>query len=469
MNSKTSEIDRIKAKYFNDLKSDSYIISYLFMEFKEKNDLKELNKYKSDTNADEYDTRYVRAVTNRIKMEIISVLTDKGKHFPQINPLENCETCFEVISEDIKIQVKVNEDKNIEEDYIWEVEIKGEFFVLEEYRNKILTKMLRCFEKKYCLIDDVSHEISLKAYPMLNKLENKLREYLLRFFIKKVGKNWWKKNTNSALQKKSLERKEGRDYVSILDMEIYSLDFKDLLELIVSNFEQLDNHNIVQTIEGIIRAKEDPELVELKASKLREKFESNWTKFFEKYITIEKFSQKWSRLYDIRCIVCHNSLIKLKTFIELTELYDVVFNNLEEIICAMGKESLSITEKTVILKEKKSSEYIEKIKNLKDMFLSKSDIQCIINRKSFILTKKNITCTINDNEFKDFVESNISQLEIISKIKNHEFQCEMDDENEETISEQEDDICIIYFEDIPTENMNSLKAEVETFGEYYLV
>lgn len=474
MDSKLSQLELLKNKYFRDIGNNSYKVLYLLIDFKNKDDLVEIESYKSETDENnEYDIKYVRAVTNRIKMELISVFTDQGRLYPEIKANESNESNFQLKTEDIQIDVKINGDKNVEGNFTWELVLEGEFFILETCRNKMLKKMMRYFENMYCLLDEISREISVRSYPLINGIENKLREYLLRFFIKKVGKNWWRKNTDDALDQKSKIRGNTRDFNGILKMEIYNLDFIDLLDLINKNFEKIDENNILQSLDAIINAKDKSELVELKASKLKEKFQNNWVKFFEKYITIEQFSEKWKQLYEIRCIVSHNSLIKLKTFISLIELYELVYNKLEEIISAMGKENLSVTEKASILREKESTEYIKNILNLDSFRIGKDDINSIIERNSFILNSRNIVAHIDEEKFKEFVSMNIRQLELIAEIKKYEFQNDNKDEDEDEDEDKNEDesnlfnMCIIFFNEIPQEKLNILKSAIDSFSDSY--
>ena len=41
------------------------------------------------------------------------------------------------------------------------------------------------------LRDDISTKIANEIYPLINRVENLLRRYLIKFFTRKIGVDWW--------------------------------------------------------------------------------------------------------------------------------------------------------------------------------------------------------------------------------------------------------------------------------------
>ncbi|MGG3927690.1 hypothetical protein ABET51_17130 [Metabacillus fastidiosus] len=393
--SNTKDIIRKKVKetYFSNIEKRIFKINYLFMNNKDKVD-------KEDRNA----------IKNSILIKILEALNKKESELPNWTS-ENNEV-FILNIQDYKVKVLISEGINQEKENFWELLIEGDFFLLEELRTLMLVEMSTLFNQKYCLRDDISREINKIAYPLVNELENLLREYLLRFFVKKVGSQWWKFNSNDALNKKSKNHGDNRAFSRLLDMEIYNIDFVDLKELVTGNFRKINNIDIIQALDIIIERKEDPIKVEQKVMKLKESFLGNWEKFFKDHIGISNFEVLWKDLYDIRCMVAHNSLITLKNFYDLVEKYEIIIPNLNEIIKYMGSAVLSNLERESI---QNVNAQLEKILSL-SITLKEFDIKSLLEGAYLFLTYENLTLGEEEKLLDEsYVKSELSFIGNISQ------------------------------------------------------
>ncbi|HDR6217359.1 hypothetical protein ACTFRD_27670 [Bacillus cereus group sp. MYBK249-1] len=369
--------DEIKNNYFSNIGSKLYCINYLFI------------NYKGGVNGENKS-----AIKNTILLKILQALNKKESELFNWN--QDSEDTYILNMKNYNIKVIISEGTNQEQENYWEVFIEGDFFLLEDLRPLLLFEMSTLFKQRYCLQDEISREISQKAYPLINELENLLREYLLRFFIKKVGSQWWKFNSNDSLNKKSKNHGNTRAFSNLLDMEIYNIDFVDLKELVTGNFRRISNIEVVKALDIILERKEDPDKVEQKINKLKENFLGNWEKFFKDHIGINNFEVLWKDLYDIRCMVAHNSLITIKNFKDLVEKYKIMQPSLNEIIKHMSSAVLSTLERESI---KSVKEQLENILNL-SIKLTEMDIKGILESNDLLLTH-NKFAQENVDKFED--------------------------------------------------------------------
>lgn len=371
---KKSNLEQVKETYFLELVNDRPSVTYLFMGFK---------------GGDKPD-----GVKNTILLRVIEALNKLNPEV-KIEPWQQLEEgIYEIKYNGNNLLINIFHEKNEEKENLWELTLESDFFILEQLRTLLLVEFKSIFNHKYCLRDEVTSIISNKSYTLIHELENLLREYLLKFFVKKIGSNWWKFNSNDKLQKKSKSYSNTRSFDGLLNMEIYNIDFVDLKELVTGNFNLTKELDIIQSLDAILNAREDSSKVEEKVNRLKEKFMGNWEKFFKDHIGIVDFDTIWGELYTIRCIVAHNSLITLGDFCTLIDRYEKIKPNLEKIIQDMGTRVLSKEEKLSVsvingnlkaikqLSIKLTIESINTILESKQLFITMDSLQ-ITDKKIF--------------------------------------------------------------------------------------
>lgn len=390
---KESNLEQIKKTYFQELENDRPSITYLFMDFK--------GGGKPD------------GVKNTILLRVIEAL-NKINQEVNIEPWKQLEEgVYEIKYNGNNLLINIFHEVNEEKENLWELTLESDFFMLEQLRTLLLVEFKSIFNHKYCLRDEVTSIISNKSYRLIHELENLLREYLLRFFVKKVGSSWWKFNSNDKLQKKSKSYSNRRSFDGLLDMEIYNIDFVDLKELVTGNFNLTKELDIVQSLDAILNAREDPSKVEEKVNRLKEKFMGNWEKFFKDHIGIVDFDTIWEELYIIRCIVAHNSLITLGDFCILIDKYEKIKPNLERIINDMGSRVLSKDEK---LSVSVINENLEAIKQL-SIKITTGSVKTILENKQLFITMDNLHLTDKEIFFSK-LEEMAKELSLLGRI-NH--------------------------------------------------
>ncbi|MEM9836585.1 MAG: hypothetical protein AAF828_08790, partial [Bacteroidota bacterium] len=80
------------------------------------------------------------------------------------------------------------------------------------------------------LQDDISSEIANQLYPKINAVENLLRRYLIKFFIQRVGINWWDVTATPKMidKVKARLRNRSNQFSYFIDSDIEFADFDDL-------------------------------------------------------------------------------------------------------------------------------------------------------------------------------------------------------------------------------------------------
>lgn len=232
----------------------------------------------------------------------------------------------------------------IETAFIIKVE-SSRFEVLDLFRGRLLKHVrdtLR-FRHKRILSDDISTEICNKLYPEINSVEIQLRRYLIKFFIQKIGLNWWELTADANMVTKvSTRRKDRKDILAdFIDTDLEYIDFNELGELIYkqsSGFNQPEK--VFQKI-GDINTLDD-------LIKFKSELDGNYTKYFKTYFKDKNFETKWNALTKIRNKVAHQGSFhksELDSGFELSKSLKEIITEAENEIDTLV---LSIDEKVAI-------------------------------------------------------------------------------------------------------------------------
>jgi len=177
------------------------------------------------------------------------------------------------------------------------------FDALESYRLPLLEHLRGKLEFKNVriLADTVSTEVANLLYPQINRVESRLRRYLTKFFIQRVGLNWWKLTATRIMNEKVKTRREQlTDKMSkLVELDVNLVDFDDLGELIYKQTTGFNNTEAI--VAKLLDVKTHGELLELQGE-----LQGNYTKYFKKFFQDKHFKHKWQELYRIRNKVAHH-------------------------------------------------------------------------------------------------------------------------------------------------------------------
>lgn len=245
----------------------------------------------------------------------------------KIQPVDTSSTLNDLIEVAFLIKIKGTDFKQIERfRYQFLIHLKGKL----QFTN---IRILR---------DDVSTRIANEIYPLINRVENLLRRYIIKFFIQKIGVDWWDVTAPKSMSEKISTRKGNEKiFNQFVDTDVTLIDFDELGELIYKQTTGFNKQeNIINRIIGT-NSLEDLNI-------LKQEVQGNYTKYFKESFQLKSFDKKWKTLFDIRNKVAHNNLFvndDLETAKQLVDELSQIINDAESKI---GEFKFSIEEQVAI-------------------------------------------------------------------------------------------------------------------------
>lgn len=197
-----------------------------------------------------------------------------------------------------------------------------------------------CNEKSIeVLWNDIGFYYAKLVYPIIYKVENKMRNLITKFMYINVGHNWVSKNVPLEVEK-SIKNTSNNN--SFLDR----LDFNQLTNFLFIEYSYKRKNELVNFIKN-----SDP----------NKKFEfkefdkyipkSNWDRFFKKHIEIEDsmFKKVWEEMYTYRCKVAHNNNLSRSDYNRIKTLAKKIEGWLNEAFKSLPLINLTEDEKLKIL------------------------------------------------------------------------------------------------------------------------
>lgn len=159
------------------------------------------------------------------------------------------------------------------------------------------------FDYLYILVDQTSEKIAHELYPLIYRVENILRAYIVKFMTTRVGPKWWEITATSDLNQKVKNRKNNeKEFSQHIDNNAYLIDFGDLGKLIYAHSSGFTSKEDI--IRKVSELEETPEAIK----RLKEELKSNYQRFFKESFKDKHFQEKWEELEKIRHKVAHNNL-----------------------------------------------------------------------------------------------------------------------------------------------------------------
>lgn len=190
------------------------------------------------------------------------------------------------------------------------------------------------------LWDDLSGFYSEKAYPYINNIENLLRKLITKFMVNTVGVNWTEESLPKDL-KREIDKGAKTSYSNVL----HSTDFIHLADFL---FKPYANEPI-ELLFKEARKNKDFSLDSALFGPYLPK--SNWERYFSTIVNCEDnyFKKRWERLYELRCLVAHNSFFTKNELIEVKEITKDIKTILEKAISELNQIDIPENEKEDLL------------------------------------------------------------------------------------------------------------------------
>jgi hypothetical protein len=159
------------------------------------------------------------------------------------------------------------------------------------------------FDLIYVLKDEVSEHVAIKLYPLLYRIENLLRGYLIRFMATRIGPRWWELSASAQMTEKARMRKGNeRVFGKLIENSAYLIDFDELGELVYKQSSgYLTREDIVGKVTQLV---ETPEAIRA----LKQELRTNYDKLFKEAFADKGFKDKWKQFESLRNKIAHNNL-----------------------------------------------------------------------------------------------------------------------------------------------------------------
>lgn len=209
------------------------------------------------------------------------------------------------------------------------ITMKAPYSEIEHRRKPLVTYLTsQHFDSLYILTDQISEQIACQLYPQLNRVENLMRRYLIKFMVTRLGPNWWDVTATSELAQKVRSRKNNETvFGEHIDSKAYLIDFGDLGKMIYAHSSGFTTKEDI--LKRIAELDETPEAIR----RFKEQLQSNYQKFFRESFKDKGFQEKWEKLEKLRHKTAHNSLFSeqdLKEGKALTEALIELINEADQ-------------------------------------------------------------------------------------------------------------------------------------------
>jgi hypothetical protein len=246
-------------------------------------------------------------------------------------------------------RVKSDEEADTELNRAFLVTVRADFTWLEPKRLAILELLKdRKFDYLYVLLDQVSEEIANSLYPLIHRVENLLRAYIVRFMTTRIGPRWWEITATNDLASKAEQRKNNeKEFSQFINNKAYLIDFGDLGTLIYAHSSGFTKKEDI--LRKISQLDENSESLKESVQRLKKELESNYQKFFSESFKQKNFQKKWEDLEKIRHKVAHNNLFTNADLEYGKQLSEELLNIIETATRKVDEVALRSEEKEAIL------------------------------------------------------------------------------------------------------------------------
>lgn len=162
--------------------------------------------------------------------------------------------------------------------------------------------------------DGIGFEWSKELYPRIYQVENIMRKLISKFMLINLGVGWYKSAVPMEV-KDSVKTPKAKVNHGIL----YEVDFIQLSNFLFKPYAFKDASKLPEVISSAL----DGELTDEKRDEILEFIpKNNWDRYISVIVDCEseQLKKKWTKLYDIRCMVAHNNSLLLDDFNEGIEL-----------------------------------------------------------------------------------------------------------------------------------------------------
>lgn len=168
----------------------------------------------------------------------------------------------------------------------------------------------------YILRDEVSEAIAGRLYLKVYRLENRLREYLMRFYSIVYGADFWPLAAEKIAKKAEEFKGNERVFSDYANTIAYRITFDDLGGIIFKvGANQPDAEILIKKLRAI------PSTESKRFAELQAELEPNYDRFFKR-LKQGDFRKLWERFSHFRNKIAHNNLFVAEDEAEANDLFD---------------------------------------------------------------------------------------------------------------------------------------------------
>lgn len=315
----------------------------------------------------------------KLKVEYLAIIDTSNSFCDSINSFNN----LLMANSDITINSKLKHnhldvDYEVQSDKVKEGEQR--FFHIKLTCNDVckisgfesLLKAIRTIlfkasgKQPQVLWDDVSFYYANAAYPKIHEIENLMRKLITKFMLTNVGLGWVKSNTPNSV-KNSIGNKS---ITEVSTNYLYETDFIQLANFLFDDYVTKPTNDLMDKIEKIM------DINELNLEDLKRFIpKSNWERYFSSIVDCEDvyLKSRWKNLYELRCKVAHNNILKKEDFelicvlvADLKAKLEIAIDNLDKVHLSDESREV-IAENAAIQLNTLYGEYIQEYKKLEKL------------------------------------------------------------------------------------------------------
>jgi hypothetical protein len=194
--------------------------------------------------------------------------------------------------------------------------------------------MARMGDQPETLWDDISFHYSRQGYELIHRIENLMRKLIANFMLVTIGKQWVRETSPNEI-KDALAKSKRKDYLNVL----HTIDFIHLADFLLKPYSKRP----VAEILAELRKATTPEQIEAVKEQVPE---SNWARYFSKLVDCEDayLQKRWEELYELRCAVAHNAIIKKADLDRISSLVSELQMKLEDAIDKLPQVKVPVEE-----------------------------------------------------------------------------------------------------------------------------
>lgn len=182
--------------------------------------------------------------------------------------------------------------------------------------------MSRMGDQPETLWDDISFHYSRQGYELVHRIENLMRKLIANFMLVTIGKEWVSEaSPNEIKEALAKSRRKG------CGNALHTIDFIHLADFLLKPYSKRSVSEILAELK-VVNTPEELEAVKAQVP------ESNWTRYFSSLVDCDDayLKKRWQDLYELRCAVAHNAIIKKADLELITTLVRELEVKLEDAI-----------------------------------------------------------------------------------------------------------------------------------------